>query len=245
MMKKFIFLTLSVFLLSALLFNSCKKEDVKDPKPQDNTPAINYNAGLGDTPGYPVGTPYVLPQHVEIIGEIRGGLPSGNKQGGIDKVKYKGPFPTDLIPKNWISYGTGTYVNLYITFYNTLGTDATLVLPGGLIFCDTLDSDTSNGTHQRGLILQSVHIFLPALDTAFAHLRAYCLNKNLWPSSYDAVYYIGPVTGNQELNQMVSIMAPKQYPFGEESALQTIIWNITDYGQNLTQQEIQYLNSLP
>ncbi|MDD3875702.1 MAG: hypothetical protein PHT69_03720 [Bacteroidales bacterium] len=241
-MKKTIILS-ACLMLVVFLF-SCKKDtdQTPAPKPKPN-PTINYNAGLGNTPGYPSGIQYELPSYVEIIGEIRGGTP--NKANYIDKDTYQGPFPTGLVPKSWISYGTGTYVDLYITFFNTLGTNATLTLPGGLIFCDTLDTDSTNGMYQRGLILQPVNIFLPALDTAFAHLRAYCLNHNLAPSNYNSVYYIGPVTNNPELNQMVTIMNPKQYPFGEEYSLQTIIWNITDYAQTLTSQEIQYLNSLP
>jgi len=242
-MKKSIILSAFLIATMALVF-SCKKEKEPVPTPNPNpTPTVNYNTGLGNTPGYPTGTPFVLPSHVEIIGEIRGGIP--NKSNYIDKLTYTGSFPINTIPKNWISHGTGTYVDLYITFFNTLGTNATLTLPGGLIFCDTLDTDTTNGYYQRGLILQPVHIFLPALDTAFAHLRAYCLNMSLSPSNYNAVYYIGPVTNNPQLNQMVTIMNPKQYPFGEEGTLQSIIWNITDNGQTLTTQDIQYLNSLP
>ncbi len=242
-MKK-LFCILIVTFSTLLLFNACHKD--KDPQPTPTpTPTVNpYLAGLGDHVGYPAGTAYALPAAIHLVSDIRGGYysKSGVKK---DKKTYKGPFPINLIPKSWVSYGTGTYVDLYFKLYNTLTTDTVVIIPGGLIFCDSLDNDSSNGIYQRGFILQNDTIYILALDTAFVALEAYCLNAGLSGSDYDAVYYIGPVTSNPNLNQIVTIMSTKQYPFGHESEIQDIIWNVTDYGQNLTQTEIQFLNNLP
>ncbi|OPZ97190.1 MAG: hypothetical protein BWY70_01565 [Bacteroidetes bacterium ADurb.Bin408] len=242
-MKKYFF---TIFLTSSilLLFNACQKEKNPQPTPTP-TPTVNpYLAGLGDHIGYPAGTPYTLPPVIHLVSDIRGGYYS--KSSVIKKNKsYKGPFPINLIPKNWVYYGTGTYVELYFKLYNTLTTDTLVIIPGGLIFCDSLDNDTSNGIYQRGFILQNDTIYIHAHDTAYVVLEAYCLNANLSASDYGAVYYIGPVTSNPNLNQIVTIMSAKQYPFGHESEIQDIIWNVTDYGQNITQQEIQFLNNLP
>ncbi|MFA4851082.1 MAG: hypothetical protein WC868_05495 [Bacteroidales bacterium] len=231
---------LGAFILSTVLV-SCKKD--KDTTPIDQPtsgPVLSHSlSGLGNHQGYPSGTMFNLPNNVKIIGSIRGGLPYGK----VANKSFKGPFPFTNNPKSWIDYGTGTYVNLYIKFYNTLPTNDSLTLPGGLIFCDSLDIDSSQ--YQKGFILQDVHIQLPALDTAFACIRAYCLNAHMMPSSYDAIYLLGPVTNNIDLNQIVTIMAPKQYPFGEEYPIQEIIWNVTDYGLNITPAEVSYLNSLP
>ena len=241
-MKKVYYISIAFVFI--LIFNACHKD--KDPQPTPApTPTVNpYLVGLGDHVGYPSGTAYNLPPSVQLVSDIRGGSYS---KGGVkkDKKNYKGPFPIDLVPKSWVSYGTGTYVDLYFKLYNTLTTDTVVIIPGGLIFCDSLDNDTSNGMYQRGFILQNDTIHIQALDTAFVALEAYCLNANMSGSDYDAVYYIGPVTNNPNLNQIVTIMLAKQYPFGHESEIQDIIWNVTDYGQNLTQQEIQFLNNLP
>lgn len=226
-----------------LFFSACSKDELPALNPVKPVPTGNYLAGLGSTPGYPSGHPFILPSHISIIGDIRGG--EMYKSSHVDKNKYTGPFPINLVPKSWVSYGTGTYVNLYIKFFNSLPTATTLTIPGGLIFIDSLDTDTSNGMYQKGFILQDVNIPLPALDTAFIILEAYCLNHTLSPSSYNAVYFIGPITNNPNLDSIATIMAPKQYPFGEEYNIQNIIWNVTDYGQNLTAAEVQYLNSLP
>jgi hypothetical protein len=238
---------LSILVIFTLLLIGCKKESV-NPIDKTNPPTQIYhstNSGLGPHGGYPSGTAFILPPYVHIIGDIRGGLPTSKGFEGVNKQTYIGPFINKDLKANWVSYGTGTYVNLYIAFYNTLATNATLTLPGGLIFVDSTDVDDTVGRFQKGFILQDVHIALPALDTAFACIRAYCLNLHLMPSNYTSIYYIGPITNNQELNQVVTIMAPKQYPFGEEGSIQQILWDVTDNALPLSSMQITYLNSLP
>jgi hypothetical protein len=240
-MKNKNYFIFGIVIAFCIVMTSCKKETTQSNNDQ-NGPTVTASTltGLGTTPGFPTGKNFELPKNIKIIGSIRGGLPYAK---AADK-NFKGPFPFVNNPKSWIDYGTGTYVNLYIKFYNTLPVQTTVTLPGGLIFCDSLDAH-GFGTYQKGFILQDVNIPVPALDTAFACIRAYCTNHTLLPSSYSAVYYLGPVTNNQDLNQIVTIMAPKQYPFGEEYNIQSTIWNVTDYGLTLTPAEITYLNALP
>lgn len=232
---------------SLMMFSACKKQshelDIIPTGPPYEPVTGGYMAGLGSNPGYPTGTAFTLPSNIIIIGDIRGG--TLGKSCPVDKNKYTGPFPYYPEEKSWIDYGTGTFVNLYIKFFNILPIPSSVTIPGGLIFVDSVDINEHVGVYQKGYIMQSITIPVPALDTAFAHIRAYCLNHTLMPSSYDAIYYIGPITNNPELNQITTIMTPKQYPFGEEYNIQSIIWNVTDYGLTLTSAEIQYLNSLP
>lgn len=237
-MKNRNYLIIGIVVAFFIVLSSCKKETA----PVQNTPTGNASTitGLGANSGSPTGIHFKLPKNIKIIGSIRGGLPYGK----IMNKNYTGPFPYSNNPKSWVDYGTGTFVNLYIKFYNTNTSPCTVTLPGGLIFCDSLDAH-GFGTYQKGLILQDVDIPVPGLDTAFACIRAYCLNHTLAASSYDAVYYIGPITNNQDLNQIISIMGTKQAPVGEEYNIQSIVWNVTDYGLTLTSTEIAYLNSLP
>lgn len=238
-MKTKINLLAAVLITVAVVFSSCKKDNTNPP----SNP--NTLSGLGHLHGFPTGTHFSLPPYVSVIGSIRGGY-VGKMQEDVNKDTYHGPFPiSQEKTSDYIDYGTGTYVNLYIQFYNSLGTDVTLTIPGGLIFCDSLDVIDSLGIYQKGYILQSVDIALPALDTAMACIKAYCLNHTLMPSSYNSVYYIGPITNNPDLNQISTIMATKQYPYGNEYNIQSIIWNVTDYGLNLDSSEVSYLNSLP
>lgn len=234
-----------ILVLAAIVVSGCKKDNI-DTSPSPTYPPItyvDYNQGLGSNPGYPVGMQFTLPEHIKLIGEIRGGAP-GRNLTIEDKQTYSGPFPIDIPLRNWVTYGTGTYVNLYMKFYNNSSSPTTLTLPGGLIFCDTQDN-SHEPQYQRGFLLQSVHIPIPPFDTAYVHLPCYCLNMHLAVPDFNTVYYIGPVTMNPNLNLIVQIMAPKQYPYGYEYDIQSIIWNVTDNGQPLTQADIQFLQSLP
>lgn len=229
-------------IIAVFIMASCKKDKPTDINPPPVTPVVQGNvlSGLGTTPGYPLGAFFELPDNISIIGDIRGGIYG---KAPVDKT-FKGPF-NQSYKANWTSYGTGTYVNLYIQFYNSLNSPTTFTMPGGLIFVDSSDLHEHIGVYQKGFILQDVEVQINALDTAFVVLRAYCLNHTLAPSSYAAVYYIGPITYNPQLNQITAIMTNKQYPFGEEYNIQTIIWNVTDYALTLTPAEIAYLNALP
>jgi hypothetical protein len=244
-MKSKIYLLLAVLVAVSFAFTSCKKDKTETPPETPWVPIVHQNtlSGLGSFHGFPTGTVYHLPSNITIIGSIRGGIQGKDYQ--IDKPKYTGPFPYVQEEKSWVDYGTGTYINLYIKFYNSLPTPSTFTIPGGLIFCDSLDIVDSIGIYQKGYIMQALNIAVPAQDTAFAHIKAYCLNMHLMPSSYNAIYYIGPITNNPELNTITSIMAPKQYPFGEEGSIQSIVWKVTDNGQTLDSTDIAYLNSLP
>jgi hypothetical protein len=244
-MKSRIYLLMAVIVAVSFTFTSCKKDKTETPPETPYVPINHGNtmAGLGSVHGFPTGTAFHLPSNITIIGSIRGGILGKDYQ--IDKDKYQGPFPIVQSEKSWVDYGTGTYINLYIKFYNSLATPDTLTIPGGLIFCDSLDIVDSLGIYQKGYILQALHVAVPAQDTAFAHIKAYCLNAHLMPSSYNAIYYIGPITNNPQLNTITSIMVPKQYPFGEEYNIQSIVWKVTDNGLVLDSTDISYLNSLP
>lgn len=235
--KNYFFLML--ILATTIVISSCKKD--KTEVAANPTP-VNTLSGLGSNPGIPSGSYFELPKHISIIGDIRGGIPFKKT---IDKKTYTGSFPYYEHSKNWVTYGTGTYVDLYIKFYNSSSQSINVTIPGGLIFVDSLDLHSHLGTYQKGYILQDVEIPVPSHDTAFACIQAYCLNHTLAPSSYAAIYYIGPITNNPELNQITAIMSTKQAPIGQEYQIQTTVWNVTDYGLTLTAAEIAYLNSLP
>jgi len=238
MKNRYLFL---VLLLSAMTLVSCKKDTTPDVVIPPTVTPVNQNAGLGQAAGYPVGISYSLPDGISVVGYIRGGISGG--KAPYEKT-YKGPFKQET-KANYVTLGTGTYVHLYMTLYNSLLTNISFSMPGGLIFIDSNDVFQHVPVYQKGYILQDVDVTVNALDTAYIELNAYCLNHTLSPSSYDAVYFFGPVTTNTQLNQVTNIMASKQYPFGEEYNIQTIIWNITDNGLTLTATEIAYLNSLP
>jgi hypothetical protein len=243
-MKSKIYLLLAVIVAVSFTFSSCKKSktETQPETPYVPLPAAWSMAGVGSHVGFPTGPTFHLPSNVRIIGSIRGGIQGKDIQ--VNKDTYKGPFSYKILVDTNI-YGTGTFINLYAKLYNSLPTIYNLSVPGGLIFCDSLDLVDSVGVYQKGLILQTLSIPLAAQDTTLVHIKAYCLNHTLAPSSYNAVYYIGPVSNIPDLNTIVTIMASKQPPFGEEYNIQSKVWKVTDYGQVLDSTDLSYLNSLP
>lgn len=236
MKKHYLFIAL---FFSALVIVSCKKESPEAVVVPEIT-SVNVNAGLGSATGTPAGRSFHLPMGVTVVGDIRGGIMG---KAPIDK-SYKGPFASESKSTS-VTLGTGTYVNLYMALFNSTNSISNFTLPGGLIFIDSNDVYQHNPVYQKGYILQNVEVNIMPQDTVFIELKAYCLNHTLAPSSYNSVYFFGPVTANPQLNLISGIMATKQYPYGEEYNIQTIIWNVTDYGLTITAAETAYLNALP
>jgi hypothetical protein len=231
----------TALLAAIIIFSvSCKKEnDTPDPTPQQ---VVQNMTGLGDNSGLPTGTQYVLPSFVSLIGDIRGGIYSEKSNRNVDKkvpytkvANYGAKSPEEEI---FTTFGTGTYVDLYIKFFCTLDHDTTFNILGGLIFVDT------TGNYQSGFVLQTISIPLVSMDTTFALVRAYCLNLSRHSSDYDAVFKFGPVTNNASLMEVVNVMKIKQPPVGNESGVQDIIWNISDF-DGITNENRTFLNSLP
>jgi len=238
--KQILFFAASVLIIFALFTSSCKKKD--NDNDDDNDPTPQNNAGLGDNPGFPTGTAFHLPSGITIIDQIRGGEFFGKNHIPINKLSKQLPVNKD-INAFWEYYGSGTYVDLYIQFYNTLTIDTSIIIPGGLIFID------SSGVYQNGFVLQSLTIPLIASDTAFAIVRAYCCNLSKHVSDWEAIYTFGPVSNNTELVKIVNILKTKQIPdisnYTVTGEIQSILWDITDYNQVLTQDQLNFLNSLP
>jgi len=219
---------------------SCKK-DKDDNNDVNVLPKPENTNGLGNNAGFPTGTQYNLPSWVQLIGEIRGGEYYGDKT--IPANKHLPAFASKELKEYWQYYGSGTYVELYLTLYNTLATDSVFNIPAGLIFID------STKTHQHGFVLQTLSIPVLAMDTTYAVVKAYCANLSRSSSSWEAIYHFGPVSNNSELVKIVNIMKNKQLltymDYEIASEIQSIIWDVTDYNKVLTQSQLNYLNSLP
>lgn len=221
------------FLLISM--SSCNKEDVVTnviTTPNRPTPT-NYMLGLGSNPGKPVGTAYNLPTYFRFTGPI---MSSPGKEYTGDKMAMllNGELPE---PKtDYVIFGSGTYVNLYVGITNITSQNRVLVLPAGLIFCG---EDTTN---QNGIIIQPDTIPIPGNDTVFCCLKNYCLNlHHSVPSG--SPYKMTVTTLNPDLVYLVNVLRNKR-PVTEAGQIQSIIWNITDNG-GLTASDKAYLNSLP
>lgn len=236
-MKKNLILFLVVLFVATMTisYQSCKKDDTVTNivRPPVTPPHINYLLGLGNIPGKPVGTNYSLPSNFHLTGPIMsdpGKALTGDKQA----LLLAGIFPG--IKTDYTTFGSGTYVNLYVGIRNITAQNGVLIIPSGLIFCS---EDT---TDQSGIIIQPDTIPIPGNDTVLCCLKSYCLNLHHSPPS-NAIYKMTVTTLNPDLVYVVSVLRNKK-PVTDASQIQSIIWNITDNG-GITQSDKTYLNSLP
>ncbi|MEI6765070.1 MAG: hypothetical protein WCM76_05470 [Bacteroidota bacterium] len=233
-------------LAGLMIVSACKKE--KAPTAIDETinpvtPGYTH-AGLGEYSGVPSGTFIILPENISIVGQIRGGMQKGN--GTLVKGKPGGaPYMMFDEKDTYLPVGTGTYVNLFVTFKNNGASPAHFTLPAGLIFCDdTTGVGDTTSIPQHGFLLKNEIIDIAGGAEASFQLKTYCLNSHGTPSNYGIVYNFGPVTNYPGLVEIVSIMKSKQEPVGHEGEIQGIIWNVTN-GNGLTAQDRATLNALP
>lgn len=225
---KTIKISLVLFSFLALCIMSCKKEKLSPQSSGYSASQVNFNSGLGDNPGKPTGTPFLLPKHIKLIGQINGG--EELRRTRRNKKAKREHFTIQRTSSSCISVGCGPAdVSLYINLYNTLTTATKITFPAGLIFCDSLPSDQDTSIYQKGFLLHSVVIDIPANDTVCINLQLYCLNGNRSPSDLDALYSFGPITNHPDLSKIASIMEKKLCPpDSSKEGIQSVIWNITD-----------------
>lgn len=225
-MKKLFFIPL---LLGALMV-SCAKEDL---------PPVAQFAGLGDNDGFPAVTTVQIPSYVQIVSSIYGGNPEYRLPANFNKRDLNRSLtPNKSGDADWTSYGTGTYVELFVKILSADGLPHSWNIPAGTVFCD------STKHYQHGFIIQDIQVQIPASDTAFVIFNAYCLNAARSSSDKFANYQLLGKTQNQPLLEMVQLLAGKQPTFST-GEMQSIIWSITEYNETLTDDQRDYLNGLP
>ena len=248
-------------------FNACKK-----------VPPIitgDYNAGeipgLGNTEGELTGTPFRLPNGVELTGNITGtswnqsqyyywdiydyyGAPSFiNKKGEVEtrKLSPRSRAPEDVVV-NYFGSGPG-YVDLFLPLRNVTSSPITVKLPAALIIRSV------SGDCQNGVLIKEVKFTIPANSDYPLCLLLYCGNASKGTAGYNDIYALAVVSDAQPLLDLCERVKNKKINIEEFSPtsiedyeifrsqtswLQGIVWSITDYS-GLDNYEIEYINSLP
>lgn len=244
MKTKLTFLFLAAAAIS-LSLGSCNdgSKNGGDPGP--------YMSGLGKNSGTPSGTVFNLPTGITIEGDIRGGYDFSAAASGYFKkeiISLPAAVGTRASYSDYVPYGSGFFVNLYIKFKNSRSSDVILEIPAGLIFISV------SGTYQHGFVLQKALIPIPANKEVYALIYSYCLNADRHASDETEKYTLGPVTDHPLLLQIVDIMRNKKVPSNTTESstilsIQNIIWGVTDHGydysKGLPKEDRDYLNSLP
>lgn len=170
------------FLLLLFITVSCK-----NTKDDDREPALTFESGFGDSEERPVGTPFVWPEGLKLLGE----------PGTDDECD-------DAVYRQHRVFGHSGSVALCLNFYNNTNHPIRLTLPPGLMFI------SKRTIAQNGLLLTAVTIEVPAKQQYFAQLLMMCVNPPRSTSSgYE--YEAEPiVTDHPALRKLVKMLEGKK-----------------------------------
>lgn len=248
--------------VTALSFNSCKKEN----------PVVTYKdgeiPGLGNTEGDLTGTPFKLPEGVELTGTITGdadnyfywefdwgydGMPSYsfiNKKGKVETKSLSPKRADEEI--HYFGSGPG-YVDLLIPLRNKLTTAITVTFPAATII------RSQDGDCQNGVLLKKVVITIPASSEYKLCLSMYCGNLSKHSAGSSDVYVWAVVSDAKPILDLCDMVKNKKINIEEYDStsydeyqiynsivnkLQDIVWDITDY-YGMDEYSIEEVLALP
>jgi len=251
-------------------FNSCSKiEDWFKEKEKDEF-AI---PGLGGSTGKLTGTPYKLPDGIELAGEITGSGEFGyywfdnysasskterfiaRKDGTIKTIDENLTGLEIRAGEEKVYYfGSGLgLVTLVIPLKNVRANPISVTIPAATVF------ESKTGSYQNGVLIKKVTFTIPANSNYQLGLVLYCGNASRSAANGSAVYVMGVVSDAKALLDLCDRVKNKkinieEFPatnyesmsifVNQASELQNIVWNVTDYN-GLTSDDIKYINALP
>lgn len=240
-MKKILFFSL---ILLAAGFISCQKHDQEAP---------GNIKGMGNTPGeLQVQEPYTLPEGIHLIGDITG-IDNPAAIGG----ETKSPF---IESKSIIQcFGSGRYVRLQCTLLNTSNYPRTVFFPKGLLW------QCRYGDNQHGLQAQTTWACLQPNSSRTIYLDLYCLNAHIPAPDGNSTYRILGITSSPTMWNFLKIISWRKVnyemiygsflggkgvtagPSYQEitERLQKIIWNLTDNGIDISEEDKAFIESIP
>lgn len=236
-MKKLLTLLIAV---SVLAFVSCDKESAPSEAP-GNIPGLGNNFGVKPE----IKEKFVMPDDILISGQITGA--SNLKSASVGNCEY----------------GSGGDVKLKLTLKNASNTPRTIFLPKGLIWASQSDK------YQHGLQLQTIWISLFAGQSKEVTINLYCANLHLLPApGHDIIYNILGVTNSRIIWRFLDMIGWKMINFEMYAAhqsnaanqlkssagpsfdvisarLQSMLHKLTDNGMELTDDDKDFINSIP
>lgn len=263
-MKKWYIVLVTGLLCFALI--SCDKKD----DPEENTPA-NYAPGeipgLGEAEGELTGSPFRLPDGVELISGINGGANHDGYWNYPETYTVSATFtrkdgnivsrprtPQTRSEEVYHYSGSGAnYVDLLISMRNTKSSPVTVTFPAATILC------SETGSCQNGVLLKKVTVTIPGNSDYHLCLAFYCGNASKSPASGSDVYVLGVVSNARPLLDLCERLKNKKINIEEfdrtsyddfitycsqVSELQDILWKVTDEN-GMNDDDINYIRLLP
>ncbi len=174
---------------------------------------------------------------------------------------------------HWNYYGCGGswhnssfkfWIRIKLTLTNSSDSEKCVVFPAGLVF------KVNEPGYQNGILLQRVRVCIDPNTTKQIYLFTFCLNKGRDGSNANVTYTMPGITGSDWLwKYMLNILENKKinienFLYTSSSAqlklaneldltkfeevsdhLQNAVWTLTNDGEELSQEQIDYLHSIP
>lgn len=166
-------------------------------------------------------------------------LPAATSAPVDIRGEIRGCTSPDCQPATQVGSGV-ELVDIVVEFGNASAVPATVTIPAGFVFI------SNSGTHQDGLLFDSVSITVPASGSVRVLFRLYCLQQDRSVASADATYRWGAVTTNPGLLAILAL--PRSRPVADGSlastAVQLSLWEVTDGRGALSSTQLDLLGSV-
>jgi len=239
-------------------FTSCEKQQVLDTP--GNIP------GMGDTPGeLQIQEEFKVPDGIVMNTEVQ-----GNEEADIESI-----FSKNILKStngNHLRKGCGgskhnnkfkLWIRVKITAQNTTGKKRCFTIPAGTVF------QVSDPAYQNGITINPIQICIEANGFCNVDIWLVCLNHGKRGSNTNLTYKILGITSSQPIGNIINLLKKKkcniEYYLANNPSnklksansegidtymdiadhIQNAIWQITNEGKNLTEEQIQYFESLP
>ena len=253
-MKKLIslFFVASLFLIG---FTACEQTEKPGGIP-----------GMGETPGeLEIDKPFVAPEGVTIdvagLDEIRlDDAASGSANLKSAQWSWGNTFSCGgSKDKNDFVF----WINVNISMSNSNNSEMCVTIPQGTVF------ETSDPNGQNGILLTDMKICVKAHEVVDCNLMLMCLNYLRPGSKKDIFYKMLGTTNSKLLQELISYLKGKKIGIEfytnivpssklkstsaedletyKEIAdrIQNTIWDLTNHGKNISQDDIDFFNSIP
>jgi hypothetical protein len=257
---------MTAWVVLALCCGGCDKEDDNLPDDGEYTGDEIPGAipGFGENGDDLRGTTFTLPEGITFLGDIMGYDSSEDYEtlsaaptGKLDLLSARlsaddHAVKTRATVKADAQRGSGGLVTLLLTLKNNTSKSVTVEFPAGLIF------QSATGEYQNGILLKLTKVTVPAGSTGYhVVLHLYCGNASRHASDGTAHYLAPIITDSELLLYLCGLVKDRKINVEENQdileqisyimivlRIQMIVWKVTDNGEMLTQDDLDYIRSL-
>lgn len=200
-----------------------------------------------------------------------GAIPGmGNTTGNLEiKEVYELPYGVFMVNQiiesdsqdiTFSKFGSGKNERLKLSLYNSNNTPRTVFFPKGLIFQNSIP-----GFH-NGILLQTTWMNIEPGARRDVIVELFCINSGLLHNNQDSHYNFLGVTDSPTLSRLLDLIGWRKINYemiygtfkGSQlvtqsgpayaditARLQTIVWNLTDIGIDISKEDTKFIESIP